>query len=87
MDSSVTVDDGFDGLRTWLGIGVRPDVRWFLSPPSPVCSPIGGNVASSWQLFIKVKVCACVCVCVCGLAQDRDQWRQQCVRGRPPLPS
>ena len=23
----------------------------------------------------------------CGLAQDRDQWRQQCVRGRPPPPS
>ena len=65
MDSSVTVDDGFDGLRTWLGIGVRPDVRWFLSPPSPLCSPIWGNVASSWQLFIKVKVKVCVCVCVC----------------------
>ena len=65
VDSSVTVDDGFDGLRTWLGIGVRPDVRWFLSPPSPLCSPIWGNVASSWQLFIKVKVKVCVCVCVC----------------------
>ena len=59
------MDDGFDGLRTWLGIGVRPDVRWFLSPPSPLCSPIWGNVASSWQLFIKVKVKVCVCVRVC----------------------
>ena len=69
MDSSVTVDDGFDGLRTWLGIGVRPDVRWFLSPPSPLCSPIWGNVASSWQLFHQgqgVCVCACVRACMCA---------------------